>query len=97
MLENLDKEVKLYKSWLNEADQLGQDENLLEIREPYDEKEENKWRKKHRERIKEEKMQKSNPAETTQKNDDDEDSLWQACLDVSKIYCSKIWICYFNV
>jgi len=77
MLENLDKEVKLYKSWLNEADQLGQDENLLEIREPYDEKEENKWREKHRERIKEEKMQKLNPAETTQKNDDNEDSLWQ--------------------
>jgi len=76
MLENLEKENKLFKSWLNEADQLGQDENLLEIREPYDEKEENKWREKHRKRLKQARFQASDTADTT-KEVDDEDNLWQ--------------------
>ena len=57
MLEDLEKEVKMYKSWQREAEQLGQDENLLEIREPYNEEEENKWREKHRDRVKQEKQQ----------------------------------------
>jgi len=76
MLENLDKEIKLFKSWQNEADQLGQDENLLEIREPYDEDEESKWRIKHRDRVKQERLQTSNAVDTTQEVED-EDNLWQ--------------------
>ena len=92
MLENLDKEVELYKSWLNEADQLGQDENLLEIREPYDEVEESKWRKKHRDRVKQERSQASNAVDPTQEVQD-EDNLWQACSDFSTLIKIILGIC----
>jgi len=76
MLENLDKEEKLYKSWNKEADQLGQDENLLEIREPYNEEEENEWREKHRNRVKQERLQASNEASNAADTTKDDD-LWQ--------------------
>ena len=80
MLEDLEKEVKMYKSWQREAEQLGQDENLLEIREPYNEEEENKWREKHRDRVKQEKKslskQASKPNIKISSNDND-DSFWQ--------------------
>ena len=85
MLENLDKEEKLYKSWNKEADQLGQDENLLEIREPYDEEEENEWREKHRNRVKQERLQASNEASNAADTTKDDD-LWQACSDSSTLY-----------
>merc|ERR1712051_432929 len=81
MLEDLEKEVKMYKSWQHEAEQLGQDENLLEIREPYNEEEENKWREKHRDRVKQEKQQSlsKQDAKANIKNssNDNDDNFWQ--------------------
>lgn len=65
----------MYKSWQREAEQLGQDENLLEIREPYNEEEENKWREKHRDRVKQEKQSLSKQAAKNSSNDDD--NFWQ--------------------
>ena len=81
MLEDLEKEVKMYKSWQREAEQLGQDENLLEIREPYNEEEENKWREKHRDRVKQEKQQslskQAAKANIKNSSNDNDDNFWQ--------------------
>ena len=81
MLEDLEKEVKMYKSWQREAEQLGQDENLLEIREPYNEEEENKWREKHRDRVKLEKQQslskQAAKANIKNSSNDNDDNFWQ--------------------
>ena len=80
MLEDLEKEVKMYKSWQREAEQLGQDENLLEIREPYNEDEENKWREKHRDRVKQEKQSLSKQAakpNIKKSSNDNDDNFWQ--------------------
>merc|ERR1719148_384879 len=80
MLEDLEKEVKMYKSWQREAEQLGQDENLLEIREPYNEDEENKWREKHRDRVKQEKQSLSKQAakpNIKNSSNDNGDNFWQ--------------------
>jgi len=80
MLEDLEKEVKMYKSWQREAEQLGQDENLLEIREPYNEDEENKWREKHRDRVKQEKQSLSKQAakpNIKNSSNDNDDNFWQ--------------------
>jgi len=78
MLENLNKEVKLYKSWLHEAKQLGKDqENLLEIREPYNEDEESKWRIQHRDRVKNERLLASKAATSDDKSTTNEDSFWK--------------------
>ena len=80
MLEDLEKEVKMYKSWQREAEQLGQDENLLEIREPYNEDEENKWREKHRDRVKQEKQSLSKQAakpNIKKSSSDNDDNFWQ--------------------
>ena len=77
MLENLDKEIQLYQSWLNEANNIRNDsqngEGNLEIREEYDEEAEKEWRIRHRERVKEARRSEK---ENSQPNDDDE-SLWQ--------------------
>lgn len=63
MLEKIDKEIALYQSWQREANQLGLDsqrgEGNIEIREPYDEEQEAKWRVEHRERLRAEKSVKS--------------------------------------
>ena len=81
MLEDLEKEVKMYKSWQREAEQLGQDENLLEIREPYNEEEENKWREKHRDKVKQEKQQslskQAAKANIKNSSNDNDDNFWQ--------------------
>ena len=81
MLEDLEKEVKMYKSWQREAEQLGQDENLLEIREPYNEEEENKWREKHRDRVKQEKKQslskQAAKANIKNSSNDNDEKFWQ--------------------
>merc|ERR1719148_461207 len=80
MLEDLEKEVKMYKSWQREAEQLGQDENLLEIRELYNEDEENKWREKHRDRVKQEKQSLSKQAakpNIKNSSNDNGDNFWQ--------------------
>jgi len=77
MLEKLDQEVRLYQSWLDEAQQLGRDsekgEGNLEIREPFDQEAEAKWRIEHKERVKKEKMKTS---EKTRENEDDE-AFWR--------------------
>ena len=71
----------MYKSWQREAEQLGQDENLLEIREPYNEEEENKWREKHRDRVKQEKQQslskQAAKANVKNSSNDNDDNFWQ--------------------
>ena len=71
----------MYKSWQREAEQLGQDENLLEIREPYNEEEENKWREKHRDRVKQEKQQslskQAAKANIKNSSNDNDDNFWQ--------------------
>lgn len=70
----------MYKSWQREAEQLGQDENLLEIREPYNEDEENKWREKHRDRVKQEKQSLSKQAakpNIKKSSNDNDDNFWQ--------------------
>jgi unconventional prefoldin RPB5 interactor 1 len=56
MLDKIDAEIKLYESWQRETKQLGFDadrgEGNLEIREPFEEEAEKKWRLEHRERLK---------------------------------------------
>ena len=61
MLDKIDGEIKLYESWLKEAEQLAFDsergEGNLEIREPYNEEAEAEWRREHRQRVRESKKQ----------------------------------------
>lgn len=75
MLEKIDTEINLYQSWQREANQLGTDsergEGNLEIREPYNEKQEAKWRVEHRERMRVEKLKE------TKESSEDEDALWR--------------------
>ncbi len=60
MLEKLDQEIKLHESWLKEAHQLAFDaergEGNIEIKEAYDEEQEELWRVQHRERVRAEKL-----------------------------------------
>jgi len=52
MLQKLDQEIQLFQSWQDESNQLMSDSKLREIREPFNEKDEEEWRKKHREKVK---------------------------------------------
>ena len=76
MLQKLDQEIQLFHSWQDESNQLMSDSKLREIREPYNEKDEEEWRKKHRERVKAARLsaQKNSKSEEP---DDEEENLWK--------------------
>ena len=72
MLDDLDKESKLYQSWLQEESKFSSD-GTQEIIEEYDEEREIEWRIAHRERVKAEKINRDQQDFV----DEDNSDLWQ--------------------
>merc|ERR1712214_13010 len=59
MLDGLEKESKLYRSWLQETSKIDteiKEDATKDIIEEYDEEKEKQWRIKHRERVRKEKI-----------------------------------------
>ena len=75
MLQKLDQEIQLFQSWQDESNQLMSDSKLREIREPYNEKDEEEWRKKHREKVKAAKL--SQEKNRKSEDEDQEANLWK--------------------
>lgn len=75
MLDKLRKEYTLLESWRREMKQLADDaargEGNIEIREPFDEAEEERWKERHRESVRRSKQNKKE----TKENDDFDDEL----------------------
>lgn len=80
-LLGLDKEIKLYESWLREATQLAGDteqgQGEIEIREPYDEDEVKRWKEKHKETVRAHREKAKEKVDNEKDEDSDEEKLWK--------------------
>ena len=77
MLQKLDQEIQLFQSWQDESNQLMSDSKLREIREPFNEKDEEEWRKKHREKVKAARLSEQKNCKSNEETDDEEADLWK--------------------